>query len=51
MAAANNDKIEVKKSLVTNINARKKAGTSRPKKKSTVSKAAYRKMQEHWKHT
>tara|TARA_R110000822_G_scaffold163880_1_gene304167 strand:- start:72 stop:212 length:141 start_codon:yes stop_codon:yes gene_type:complete len=31
-------------SLYRNINARKKAGTSRPKKKSTVSKGAYADM-------
>ena len=37
-----------KNSLVANINKRKKAGTSRPKKKSTVSDAAYKKMQEGW---
>jgi hypothetical protein len=35
-------------SLVENINRRKRAGKSRPKKKSTVSKDAYRDMQEGW---
>jgi len=33
-----------KKGLYANINARKKAGTSRPKSKSTVSKKAYANM-------
>ena len=37
-----------KNSLVANINKRKKAGTSRPKKKSTVDPAAYKKMEEGW---
>ena len=35
-------------SLVENINRRKKAGTSRSKKKSTISKEAYAKMQAGW---
>lgn len=38
----------VKNSLVNNINARKKKGISRSKKKSTVSKKAYSKMQNNW---
>jgi hypothetical protein len=33
-----------KKGLYANINARKKAGTSRPKSKSTISKKAYANM-------
>jgi hypothetical protein len=37
-----------KNSLVANINRRKKAGTSRPKSRSTVSKKAYGDMQEGW---
>jgi hypothetical protein len=37
-----------KNSLVANINKRKKAGTSRTKKKSTVSDAAYKKMKKGW---
>jgi hypothetical protein len=32
------------KGLYANINARKKKGTSRPKSKSTISKAAYSNM-------
>jgi hypothetical protein len=36
-------------SLVRNINRRKKAGTSRSKKKSTVSKKAYSAMKRGWK--
>jgi len=34
----------MKNSLYKNINARKKAGTSRPKSKSTISKEAYSDM-------
>jgi hypothetical protein len=37
-----------KNSLVENINRRKKSGTSRSKKKSTVSPEAYREMQQGW---
>jgi len=35
-------------SLVENINKRKKAGTSRSKKKSTISAKAYKDMQNNW---
>lgn len=35
-------------SLVENINKRKKAGTSRSKKKSTVSPKAYNDMKNNW---
>jgi hypothetical protein len=35
-------------SLVRNINKRKKAGTSRPKSKSTVSAKAYKAMKNNW---
>ena len=38
-----------KNSLVANINKKKKAGTSRSKKDSTVSDAAYKKMHAGWK--
>ena len=37
-----------KNSLVGNINKRKKAGKSRPKKRSTVSKESYAEMQKGW---
>lgn len=37
-----------KNSLVNNINKRKKAGKSRPKTKSTVSKEAYGDMKKGW---
>jgi hypothetical protein len=37
-----------KNSLVENINRRKRRGTSRPKARSTVSKNAYRDMEEGW---
>lgn len=37
-----------KNSLVANINRRKKAGTSRPKSRSTVSKKAYGDMKKGW---
>ena len=38
-----------KKGLYANINARKKAGTSRSKKKSTISKKSYAKMKKGFK--
>ena len=38
-----------KNSLVANINKRKKAGISRPKSKSTVSKKSYSAMKKGWK--
>ena len=37
-----------KNSLVNNINRRKRAGNSRPKSKSTVSKQSYRDMKRGW---
>ena len=37
-----------KKGLLANINARKKAGTSRPKSKTTVSEKAYSDMKRNW---
>jgi hypothetical protein len=39
----------VKNSLVNNINARKKKGISRSKKKSTIDKESYQKMEQKWK--
>ena len=38
-----------KRGLYANINATKKAGTSRSKKKSTISKKAYAKMKKGFK--
>ena len=38
-----------KRGLYANINARKKAGTSRSKKKSTISKKAYAQMKKGFK--
>ena len=35
-------------SLVRNINKRKKAGTSRSKAKSTITKKAYNNMKSNW---
>jgi len=43
-----NNKSGIKNSLVSNINARKKKGISRSKKKSTVSKKSYKKMENDW---
>jgi hypothetical protein len=40
---------KAKNSLVGNINRRRKAGTSRPKSKSTVSKSAYAQLRKGWK--
>lgn len=37
-----------KNSLVENINRRKRAGTSRPKSRSTVSSESYERMEEGW---
>ena len=37
-----------KNSLVNNINKRKKAGKSRPKSRSTVSKESYSEMKKGW---
>lgn len=42
------NKLGVKNSLVNNINARKKKGVSRTRKKSTVSKKSYSKMKNKW---
>ena len=42
------NKLGVKNSLVNNINARKKKGTSRSKKRSTVSADSYDKMEKNW---
>lgn len=42
------NKLGVKNSLVNNINARKKKGISRSKKKKTVSKKSYSKMKNNW---
>ncbi|NIJ55408.1 hypothetical protein [Dyadobacter arcticus] len=42
------NKLGVKNSLVNNINARKKKGTSRPKSKKTVDKKSYSKMKTDW---
>lgn len=47
-ASAKKNKLGVKNSLVNNINARKKKGTSRSKKKSTISKKNYNDMQLNW---
>ena len=46
--SAKKNKLGVKNSLVNNINARKKKGTSRSKKKSTVDKKSYEKMADNW---
>jgi len=47
--AGRKNKLGVKNSLVNNINARKKKGTSRNRKKSTVSKKSYDQMEKGWK--
>jgi hypothetical protein len=46
---AKKNKLGVKNSLANNIDARKKKGISRSKKKSTVSKKSYKKMKSGWK--
>ena len=47
-SATKKNKLGVKNSLVNNINARKKKGISKSKKKHTVSKSAYEKMKDNW---
>lgn len=47
-AAPAKKKSNEKNSLVKNINAKKKAGTSKPKSKSTVSKEDYENMENNW---
>lgn len=42
------NKLGVKNSLVNNINAKKKKGTSRSKKNSTVSAESYKEMKDNW---
>lgn len=46
--SATKNKLGVKNSLVNNINARKKKGVSRSKKKSSISKKSYHKMEANW---
>ena len=48
--AAKKNKLGVKNSLVNNINARKKSGKSRSKKKGTVDKKSYAEMENNWGH-
>ena len=43
------NKLGVKNSLVNNINAKKKSGTSKSKGESTVSKEDYKKLKKGWK--
>ncbi len=45
---AKKNKNGVKNSLVNNIRAKKEKGTSKPKSKSTVSKKAYKDMENNW---
>ena len=47
-SATKKNKLGVKNSLVNNINARKKKGISRSRKKSTVAKKSYKKMEDNW---
>ncbi len=47
-AGTRKNKLGVKNSLVNNINAKKKKGTSRPKSKSSVSKKSYGEMEHKW---
>ncbi|QRR03072.1 hypothetical protein [Dyadobacter sandarakinus] len=42
------NRLGVKNSLVNNINARKKKGISRSKKKKTVNSKSYKDMQNKW---
>jgi len=47
-SSAKKNKLGVKNSLVNNINARKKKGISRSKKKKTVAEKSYKKMKRDW---
>jgi hypothetical protein len=47
-ASAKKNKLGVENSLVNNINARKKKGITRSKKKSKISKKSYDKMEHNW---
>lgn len=47
-SSAKKNKLGVHNSLVNNINARRRKGISRSKKKSTVSKKPYKKMKNRW---
>lgn len=47
-ASTKKNKLGVKNSLVNNINAHKKRGDSKSKKKSTVARKQYKKMQDDW---
>jgi len=47
-AKSGKNKLGVKNSLVNNINAKKKKGKSKPNKKSTISKKAYKDMEDNW---
>jgi len=47
-SATKKNKLGVKNYLVNNINAKKKKGTSRSKKKSTISKKNYKDMENNW---
>ena len=46
--SAKKNKLGVENSLVNNINAKKKTGSSRSKKKSTVSEKNYDDMENNW---
>lgn len=48
MSTKKKNKLGVKNSLVNNINARKKKGISKSKKKSTVKSKDYKKMEDNW---
>ena len=47
-SSAKTNKLGVKNSLVNNINAKKKEGTSKPKSKTSVSKENYKDMENDW---
>jgi hypothetical protein len=46
--AKKTNKLGVKNSLVNNINAKKKKGTSKSKKNSSVDKESYKNMENNW---
>ncbi len=46
--SAKKNKLGVKNSLVNNINAKKKKGTSKSKKRSAITKENYDDMENNW---
>ena len=50
-SSSKKNKLGVKNALVNNINVRKEKGVSRSKEKTSISKKAYKNMEENWDNT